>query len=268
MFGRRLRGLRRIWSRRMCQRGGISCCGGLSRSTGSCLSSVRRLFPPTLSSSLFVSFDVAPLSSNATFFHYSHTEALLSILNAVLYYLPAFFLQRLVSFLEDRPKGSTESLQWGYVYCVGLLVGALAEAIVGGQLWFSAFFFSVLLSFPSILYFLLFSEALTDPRPRVPLALSFSQSPTQSSPPVSASSSTPSSSTRPSSGKTSLAFLSPPLRRRRLRKLAAMGGRTRKRTMRRRTRARRGSRPRARLLTCSPSVRSLSLPCPPSSRWC
>jgi ABC-type multidrug transport system fused ATPase/permease subunit len=60
------------------------------------------------------------------------------MLNAVLYYLPAFFLQRLVSFLENRPKGTDASLQWGYVYCVGLLVSAVIEAIVSGQLWFSA----------------------------------------------------------------------------------------------------------------------------------
>ncbi|GAA6040411.1 hypothetical protein NBRC10512_001368 [Rhodotorula toruloides] len=60
----------------------------------------------------------------------------LSVINAVLYYVPAFFLQRLVLFLEERPTSPDQSLQWGYVYCVGLLVGAVVESLVSGQLWF------------------------------------------------------------------------------------------------------------------------------------
>ncbi|BGP24141.1 ATP-binding cassette transporter [Rhodotorula toruloides] len=61
----------------------------------------------------------------------------LSVMNAVLYYVPAFFLQRLVLFLENRSSpDSDQSLRWGYVYCVGLLVGAVVESLVSGQLWF------------------------------------------------------------------------------------------------------------------------------------
>lgn len=44
-------------------------------------------------------------------------------------------------FLERRadptdPSNADRSLQWGYVYCVGLLVGAVVESLVSGQLWF------------------------------------------------------------------------------------------------------------------------------------
>lgn len=44
-------------------------------------------------------------------------------------------------FLERRadptdPSNVDRSLQWGYVYCVGLLVGAVVESLVSGQLWF------------------------------------------------------------------------------------------------------------------------------------
>ncbi|GAA6021159.1 hypothetical protein JCM10207_008338 [Rhodosporidiobolus poonsookiae] len=66
-------------------------------------------------------------------------QASLSVLNAGLYYLPAFFLQRVVAFLEtrnERAAAGDTSLQWGYVYCVGLLVSAVVESLVSGQLWF------------------------------------------------------------------------------------------------------------------------------------
>lgn len=56
-------------------------------------------------------------------------------------YAPAFFLQKLVHFLEtrqDRASRGDVSLHWGYVYCVGLLVGSVLEALVSGQLWFGA----------------------------------------------------------------------------------------------------------------------------------
>lgn len=56
-------------------------------------------------------------------------------------YMPAFFLQKLVAFLEepasDDPSVPKQSFAWGYVFCLGLLVSFLLEAIVGGQLWLS-----------------------------------------------------------------------------------------------------------------------------------
>ncbi|GAA5895239.1 hypothetical protein JCM6882_006625 [Rhodosporidiobolus microsporus] len=60
-------------------------------------------------------------------------QASLSVLNAFLYYAPAFFLQQTVAFLEDREG---REAQWGYVYCVGLFASFVIEAVVSGQLWF------------------------------------------------------------------------------------------------------------------------------------
>ncbi|GAA5837596.1 hypothetical protein JCM11251_002021 [Rhodosporidiobolus azoricus] len=76
-------------------------------------------------------------------------QASLSVLNAFLYYAPAFFLQQLVAFLENRdspslptspsspsPNPERQETQWGYVYCVGLFASFVVEAVVSGQLWF------------------------------------------------------------------------------------------------------------------------------------
>lgn len=71
-------------------------------------------------------------------------QAALASLNSVLYYLPAFFLQQIVHFLELReqitlpedPNSEYTSSSWGYLFCAGLLVSAVTEALVAGQLWF------------------------------------------------------------------------------------------------------------------------------------
>ncbi|KAK4052550.1 hypothetical protein OIO90_004318 [Microbotryomycetes sp. JL221] len=66
-------------------------------------------------------------------------QGLLAGTDAFLYYLPAFFLQRLVAFLEvpnDSDERSKQPMAWGYVYCLGLLVSYLLEALVGNMLWF------------------------------------------------------------------------------------------------------------------------------------
>ncbi|KAI5478748.1 ATP-binding cassette transporter [Pseudohyphozyma bogoriensis] len=64
----------------------------------------------------------------------------LAFITAFLYYLPAYFLQQLVQFLEyvpDRsPSSPPRSLAWGYVYCLGLFTAAVLDALVSGQLWF------------------------------------------------------------------------------------------------------------------------------------
>jgi hypothetical protein len=66
-----------------------------------------------------------------------HTESTLALVNAFLYYLPAFFLQKLVAFLEVSSNRDREaSLAWGYAYCLGLLVSLALDALVSGQLWF------------------------------------------------------------------------------------------------------------------------------------
>lgn len=98
----------------------------------------------------------------------------LAFTNAFLYYLPAFFLQRLVMFLENsstressgtsfllpptsssgrlflrslfspphtqkRPQANHRTSRltaWGYCYSLGLLFSCVLDALVSGQLWF------------------------------------------------------------------------------------------------------------------------------------
>ncbi|KAM0756050.1 P-loop containing nucleoside triphosphate hydrolase protein [Meredithblackwellia eburnea MCA 4105] len=75
--------------------------------------------------------------SNKNLFYW---QTVLAFITAFLYYLPAFFLQRLIAFLENRPISApgepAPSLAWGYVYCLGLLSAALLDAVISGQLWF------------------------------------------------------------------------------------------------------------------------------------
>lgn len=58
-------------------------------------------------------------------------------------YLPAFFLQKFILFLEAAPavdpNSQPRSLAWGYAYCLGLFSAGVLDAIVSGQLWFSEF---------------------------------------------------------------------------------------------------------------------------------
>ncbi|KAM0789106.1 hypothetical protein ACM66B_003161 [Microbotryomycetes sp. NB124-2] len=65
-------------------------------------------------------------------------QSVLAGTDAFLYYLPAFFLQKLVAFLEVSADDgeSRKSYAWGYVFCLGLLVSYLLEALVGNMLWF------------------------------------------------------------------------------------------------------------------------------------
>jgi len=73
-------------------------------------------------------------------------------MNSVLYYLPAFFLQRIVHFLELRevitipedPNSEYTSSSWGYLFCAGLLVSAVTEALVAGQVSIALFSLSCL----------------------------------------------------------------------------------------------------------------------------
>jgi len=68
-------------------------------------------------------------------------ESILACINAVLYYLPAFFLQRIVHFLELReqiklpedPNTEYTTSSWGYLFCAGLLISAVAESLIAGQ---------------------------------------------------------------------------------------------------------------------------------------
>ncbi|KAG8964201.1 hypothetical protein FRC03_002096 [Tulasnella sp. 419] len=57
----------------------------------------------------------------------------LASISAVLYYLPAYFLKQLVSFLETAGHNSDRS--WAWVYCAGLFVSNAVNYIITGQLW-------------------------------------------------------------------------------------------------------------------------------------
>lgn len=60
----------------------------------------------------------------------------LAFVTAFLYYLPAFFLRKVVGFLEvaNQVKGREKTL--GYAYCFGLLVSLVLDTIMTGQLWY------------------------------------------------------------------------------------------------------------------------------------
>ncbi|TFK92526.1 multidrug resistance-associated ABC transporter [Polyporus arcularius HHB13444] len=57
----------------------------------------------------------------------------LAAISATMFYLPAFFLQRVVRYLEVDP--GRESRGWGFVFCIGLFVSNAATQILTGQLW-------------------------------------------------------------------------------------------------------------------------------------
>jgi len=49
-------------------------------------------------------------------------QVCLAVVSALLFYAPAYFLQRLVRFLEVSKTGEVKDIQWGWVYCVGLFL--------------------------------------------------------------------------------------------------------------------------------------------------
>lgn len=66
----------------------------------------------------------------------SHTrspESLLASITAVLYYGPAFFINRFVSYLEDDP--ARKDTRWGWVYAFGLFAISAVNLILIGLLW-------------------------------------------------------------------------------------------------------------------------------------
>ena len=65
-------------------------------------------------------------------------QLILACSNAFLYYLPAFFLQRIVLYLEQLPTAPptpSGQIPYGYVYSLGLLASLAVAALVDGQLW-------------------------------------------------------------------------------------------------------------------------------------
>ncbi|CAH7666033.1 hypothetical protein PPACK8108_LOCUS348 [Phakopsora pachyrhizi] len=63
-------------------------------------------------------------------------QAALALLNSVLYYAPAFFLRKIIAFLEKSDPEEVKGIAIGYTYCAGLLLSMLFESIVSGQLWY------------------------------------------------------------------------------------------------------------------------------------
>lgn len=63
-------------------------------------------------------------------------QCLLAVITAFLYYLPAFFLQKVVAFLERTSEGQDKDRILGYAYCLGLLLALVLDAISTQQLWY------------------------------------------------------------------------------------------------------------------------------------
>jgi hypothetical protein len=82
-------------------------------------------------------------------------QMFMAIMLALVYYIPgmfqlvllllscrtnflfiAFFMKKLVFFLEVRGTPGEEDVNYGYAYCAGLILGLHAKAIISGQLWF------------------------------------------------------------------------------------------------------------------------------------
>lgn len=60
----------------------------------------------------------------------------LAFVTATLYYLPAFFLQKVVSYLEVSNEGKQQNRALGFAYCFGLLLALLLDAITTSALWY------------------------------------------------------------------------------------------------------------------------------------
>ncbi|KAH7096201.1 multidrug resistance-associated ABC transporter [Auriculariales sp. MPI-PUGE-AT-0066] len=62
-------------------------------------------------------------------------EFLLAAVCAVLFYSPAFFLQRLVRYLELNGTAEQADRAWGWFYCAGLFGANAITYLLTGQLW-------------------------------------------------------------------------------------------------------------------------------------
>lgn len=61
----------------------------------------------------------------------------LAFVTAMLYYLPAFFLQKVVSYLEVANDGKQQQNRTlGFAYCFGLLLALVLDAITTSALWY------------------------------------------------------------------------------------------------------------------------------------
>lgn len=63
-------------------------------------------------------------------------NCLLAFATAGLYYLPAFFLSRLLDFFETSHQSQNREKTLGYAHCLGMLLSLVLDAIATGQLWY------------------------------------------------------------------------------------------------------------------------------------
>ncbi|EMD35632.1 hypothetical protein CERSUDRAFT_85569 [Gelatoporia subvermispora B] len=61
------------------------------------------------------------------------TVIVLAAIAAVLFYVPALFLQRTIVYLENDP--GRENKGWGWVFCAGLFFSNAITQLITGQLW-------------------------------------------------------------------------------------------------------------------------------------
>ena len=60
-------------------------------------------------------------------------QVALVVVTAVMYYVPAYFLRELISYLENDPERT--DTRWGWVYCIGLFSSNAITYLLTGQLW-------------------------------------------------------------------------------------------------------------------------------------
>ncbi|KLO19365.1 multidrug resistance-associated ABC transporter [Schizopora paradoxa] len=60
-------------------------------------------------------------------------QIILTLICALLFYVPYFFLQKLVASLEEDPDRT--NISWGWAYCFGLILSNLVSYLMTAQLW-------------------------------------------------------------------------------------------------------------------------------------
>jgi hypothetical protein len=73
------------------------------------------------------------LGSDPSIYLLLSSEIILAVITSALYYSPAFFLQKFISFLEEDP-GRTQPA-WGWIYCLALFLVTAITYILTGMLW-------------------------------------------------------------------------------------------------------------------------------------
>lgn len=61
------------------------------------------------------------------------TEIILAVLTSGLYYAPAYYMQKLIAYLETDP--TRKEPIWGWIYCLALFFVTALNYILTGMLW-------------------------------------------------------------------------------------------------------------------------------------